>query len=86
MAKSKIDFQKLLMEKGEKYGLALGVGVMVLLGIWGIMTALGSASKSQRAEALVSKAKSLENRLRDRSPGTPLQPIDLGLQGGQIVF
>lgn len=86
MAKPKVDFQKLLLEKGEKYGLAIGVGVMVLLVLWGVMTALGSASKSQRAEALTTKAKNLETRLRDRTPAAATEPIDIGLQAGQVVF
>ncbi len=86
MAKSKVDFQKLLLEKGEKYGLSIGIGVMVLLVIWGIMTALASGSKSQRAEVLTTKASQLEQRLRDTSSIGSVTPIDLGLQGGQIVF
>ena len=57
MAKPKIDFKKLMLEKGEKYGLIAGVAIMGLLVVWGIMTAFGSASTKTKSDGMTADAK-----------------------------
>jgi hypothetical protein len=63
MAKPKIDFKQLLLEKGEKYGLIAGGALMVLLIVWGIIAATKSVDTEGRAKELGEGAKTIKNRI-----------------------
>src|SRR5262245_37988717 len=79
MAKPKIDFKKIMIEKGEKYGLIAGAVVMVLLIVWGIMQAAGSASTDERAKTLTDKASTLEKNVNNKASGETPKPLDENL-------
>src|SRR5262249_5620244 len=85
MAKPKIDFKQLLLEKGEKYGLIAGAAIMVLLIVWGVMTAMGSASTDGRAKALNDKSANLKKTVNNKSSGETPKPLEQNLMG-EIVF
>src|SRR5262249_6815719 len=69
MAKPKIDFKKILLEKGEKYGLIAGVALMALLVFWGIMTAIGSASTEKEAKKITDEATRVKNTAKRSDSG-----------------
>src|SRR5262249_29031420 len=79
MAKPKIDFKKLMIEKGEKYGLIAGAAIMALLIVWGIMTAMGSASTEGRAKALTDKAGNLTKTVNNKTSGESPKPLEENL-------
>src|SRR5262245_35693216 len=81
MAKPKIDFKKILLEKGEKYGLIAGAAVMVLLIVWGIMQAAGSASTDERAKTLTTKADELTKRVNNSNNGEQPKALEKNILG-----
>src|SRR5262245_42927481 len=84
---SKMDFKKLLIEKGEKIGLGVGVAVMALLIVLGIMTAAGAESATDTANDLTKKAQTMTKTLDTVDVGDPkpLSP-ELAKAGGKTVF
>ncbi len=76
MAKPKIDFKKLMLEKGEKIGVGVGIAITVLLMIRGIMAASGSINTEARANSLTSDAKNIRSRIATGAAGDvpPLEP------------
>src|SRR5205085_789943 len=72
-------FKKIMIEKGEKYGLIAGVAIMVLLIVWGIMQAAGSASTDEKAKALTVKADELKKRVNNKNVGEAPPALDQNL-------
>src|SRR5438034_431824 len=73
MAKPNIDFKKLLLEKGEKIGLGVAVGFMLLLIIFGLfMPDKGFFSGSPSVNA--SKLKTESTRVKDQQARAEPRP------------
>ena len=79
MAKPKIDFKKLMLEKGEKYGLIAATVAMVLLVFWGISTAIDAASSDQKAGEIKTKAKTLNDKIASNGGTEKLEALDQAL-------
>src|SRR5580700_1089864 len=75
MAKPKIDFKKIMQEKGEKYGLIACTVAMVVLVVWGISTAIGAASSDDKAGEIKTKAKKLSDVVNSEGDKRP-DPLD----------
>jgi hypothetical protein len=70
-SKSKFDFQKLLLERGEKIGLIIAGICCVLLILFGIMAAAGAANPSRLTTEIKSGIASIDNQLQktpDKKP------------------
>jgi hypothetical protein len=82
-SKSKIDFQKILLEKGEKIGLIVaGVGFL-LLALFGVMAAAGAANPSRLTNEIKSGIASIDNRLQS----TPeVHPPEVEVPDNKSVF
>lgn len=76
MAKPKVDFKKLMLEKGEKYGVGVGAAIMVLLIVWGISAASGSVNTDKTASELSSQATGIKTKIATGPAGEvkPLEP------------
>jgi hypothetical protein len=76
MAKPKIDFKKLLLEKGEKYALVACGVLMALLIVWGISAATGSVDTEGKAKELVTGASGIKTKIATGPAGDvpPLEP------------
>ncbi len=69
-SKSKFDFQKFFLEKGEKVGLIVaGVGFALLV-LFGIMAAAGAANPTKLTNEIKTGIESVDSRLR-QSPDAP---------------
>src|SRR6516225_9522438 len=82
-SKSKIDFQKILLEKGEKIGLIVaGVGFL-LLALFGVMAAAGAANPSRLTNEIKSGIASIDKRLQS----TPeVHPPEVEVPDNKSVF
>src|SRR6266404_2855933 len=67
MAKPKIDFKKLLLEKGEKIGIVAGLAVMVLLFVWAGFEVAASKSKDTLAGDLDIKVKAIRTAMKSNT-------------------
>jgi hypothetical protein len=74
MAKPKIDFQKILLEKGEKIGAVAAVGVMGLLIVLGVWTMIDSADTGEEAKKLSDPAAKIQGTI---AKDTQQKPKDL---------
>src|SRR5436309_2708085 len=79
MAKKKsgggIDFKKVLLEKGERYGFYVAGGLLVLFLALGGLTAAKSESSGSIVKDFDSKTAAVEQKINQAS-GTPVPPID----------
>src|SRR5260370_16383532 len=67
MAKPKIDFKKLLLEKGEKIGIVAGLAIMVLLFVWAGFEVAASKSKDTLAGDLDNKVKTIRSAMKSNT-------------------
>ena len=75
MARPKIDFKKLLLEKGEKIGIITAGVIMVLLVVWAGIEIAASKSKDTLAGDLDKQVIEIRNRMKSPSGDpTPLDP------------
>jgi hypothetical protein len=71
MAKPKIDFKKIMLEKGEKIGIIASLVVMALLVLWGGLSAATSADSDSKASQIDKKAKDIKNRVNTGAGDPP---------------
>jgi hypothetical protein len=77
MAKSKIDFKQVLLQHGERFGLAVAGGLAALLvGMSLFMPGKGffSGSPNEKAKVLIDKTNQVENTMRTAEPGDNDKP------------
>jgi hypothetical protein len=75
MARPKIDFKKVLLEKGEKIGIITAGVIMVLLVVWAGIEIAASKSKDTLAGDLDKKVVDIRNQMKGNSGDpTPLDP------------
>src|SRR5258708_30421112 len=79
MAKPKLDFKKLFMEKGEKITIAAAGVLMVLFLTLGILAIATSASTDDKQNEINKKVKDLETALN--GTGGSVDPLDPSLMG-----
>src|SRR5438105_656308 len=78
MAKPNIDFKKLLLEKGEKIGLGVAVGFMLLLLIFGLFMpdkGFFSGSPSVNAGKLKTESGRVKDRMAKAEPDPSIRPV-----------
>jgi hypothetical protein len=73
MAKMKFDIKQFVMQKGERVGLGVAVGLMALLGLWSVLGALGAKSP---AKEIASAADDLTRKVNSGG-GEIDQPVAL---------
>src|SRR5580692_10587418 len=81
--KLNIDFKKILIEKGERIGLGVAVGFMVLLLLLGAWTGLGKESPKGKLEANTTKLdKEIKSTRFDptKFPPPPVAPRGAGVE------
>ncbi len=71
---AKFNFQKFLLEKGEKVALGLAAGGLGLLGVWGVMNLVSAQSPDDIAKKFSSAKQSLETKMRNDSSTAPDLP------------
>ncbi len=74
MAKQKFDVKKFLLEKGERVGIGMAAGVMVLMLAVGAMAGLNRDSPTKTASDITENANTIESKLRS---GPALSPPGL---------
>src|SRR5690349_6665036 len=79
MAKPKIDFKKLLLEKGEKIGIISCLVVMVLLFVWAGVAISGARSTDGLVKDLADRHVAIKNAINSPSGDPP--PIDPSILG-----
>lgn len=68
-----LDFKQVLLQKGERIGLGVAVGIMALLLIYGVGKGLGSASSASTAKEIEDLRASADNRIMSSEPA-PVPP------------
>jgi hypothetical protein len=71
MAMKDFDFKQFMLEKGEKVGLGLGAGIMVLLLIFGLGKAFSAGSPSKTSKEISDRSKAVQGRINDPNNKPP---------------
>src|SRR5262245_42434011 len=74
MAKAKFDFQKFMVERGEKVGIGVAAALMALLLFLGIKSALASPSSSRTSEEMTKQAADIKRRVASPEGTAPALP------------